>query len=188
MIMQDSSLTFNFGLSGTLTVTSSAYLTLSYGSFSNTYLLTSGVSILSVQLPLDAITYHSISQPIQGKYSETLSASVSNGGNPGSNTADFSDTVQLTSIDATDPNGNPLAGIFTDGDLISLEANTELTSEPNTRALLVPSILLLEVFGNEALPEGVRFIFPLCHGVTFTADYLLAASCALRAPGQRTLA
>jgi hypothetical protein len=135
--------TFNFNVSGTLTGYASAIFSVDYGSYSTSYTLESGSNPISVQVPTSDLTINLDDNSYYGSFSESLSASVSNGGNPGTNLSDFSDTVHLTSIDVTDANGDSVAGTFTDGGQVFFAANTTITPEPNTTALLASSALLL---------------------------------------------
>ena len=143
----NSVLTFNFNVSGTLTGDATAFLTLSFGTFNDTVALTSGFNPISIVVPTSALNASPSGNDLEAGYQEQLTVGgnniASNGGSTGTSTANFSDTVQLTSIDATDGNGNPIAGTFTDGDQISFAANTTLTPEPSTTALLASSALLL---------------------------------------------
>jgi hypothetical protein len=65
--------------------------------------------------------------------------------------SDFSNTVQLVSVDALDANGNAVQGSLTDGDQLLFPANTVFvtTPEPATFLLLTPGLLLLVAFGRK---------------------------------------
>jgi hypothetical protein len=158
-VLADLSYSFNFAVSGSLTGDATAALSLSYGSATANINLASGTT--NILFIVEANQLSSYTDPVfpgssirdvGGLFSAQLIASVINpNGAGGTNTANFSDTVALQSVDVTDANGDPVQGTFSDGDQLLFAANTPLlntTPEPGTTALLISGLVLVMTVGR----------------------------------------
>jgi hypothetical protein len=158
-VLADLSYSFNFAVSGSLTGDATAALSLSYGSATANISLASGTT--NILFIVEANQLSNYTDPVfpgssigevGGLFSAQLIASVNNpNGAGGTNTANFSDTVALQSVDVTDANGDPVQGTFSDGDQLLFAANTPLlntTPEPGTTALLISGLMLVMTVGR----------------------------------------
>ena len=142
--------TFNFHITGSLTGSSSAVLNVSYGSDNYGFTLIGSQTNYQFDVDSDALTYGAGGTgTIGGTFSAQLGATANN--NTADSVANFSDTVELESVEAKDADGNAVAGVFTDDAEILFPANTELlfVPEPGSLGLFVPALLLLGFFGRK---------------------------------------
>ncbi len=136
-------LTLDFLVSGSITGNGSGVLSVQWGDASASFDLSNGPLVQTFHFLVSRSDLLDSSGDLYAPFTISLTAGANSSTPSHTSTADFGDTVKLSSTEVTDSNGNPVQGQFFDTNSdgtpgpISFPANTDLlVPEPSTWALL----------------------------------------------------